>query len=71
MYPFSFTLFTKQLTLNQTGNKHTTALIRSAILIYGPYVSFSSPYRTVTRHKEGAVAERKTRYTYIPRSKRM
>ena len=28
-------------------------------------VSFSSPYRTVTRHKEGAVAERKRRYTYI------
>ena len=29
-------------------------------------VSFSSPYRTlVTRHKEGAVAKRKRRYTYI------
>ena len=42
---------------------NTTVLIRSAILIYGLYVSFSSPYRTVTRHKEGAVAERKRRYT--------
>ena len=43
---------------------NTTTLIWSAILIYGPHVSFSSPYRTVTRHKEGEVAERKRRYTY-------
>ena len=28
-------------------------------------VSFSSPYRTVTRHKEGAVAEKKRSYKYI------
>ena len=33
--------------------------------VNGPYVSFSSPCRTVTRHKEGAVAERKRKYTYI------
>ena len=49
----------------QANMSYTTTLIRSAILIYGPYVSFSSPYRTVTRHKEGAVGERKRRHTYV------
>ena len=30
--------------------------IKSETMPHGLYVSFSSPYRTVTRHKEGAVA---------------